>query len=157
VRGVALFGGPIQIVVVCVIGSLAAMHSLGLPAAEAIWFAAMISLSSTMVVVKMLSAAGVVSTLASRVMVGLLIVQDLAVIPMLIVLPELSHPDNMFPRLVRSLATAAIALASIFLVGTRLLPRLLKVILSWGSRELFLVAVVTIGVGIGFAAYTAGL
>jgi CPA2 family monovalent cation:H+ antiporter-2 len=48
-------------------------------------------------------------------------------------------------------------LISVFLLGTKFLPRLLKVVVSWGSRELFLVTVVTTGVGIGYAAYIAGL
>jgi CPA2 family monovalent cation:H+ antiporter-2 len=59
-----------------------------MPVTEAIWFGAMISLSSTVVVFKTLSAAGVTSALASRVMIGLLVVQDLAVVPMLVILPQ---------------------------------------------------------------------
>jgi CPA2 family monovalent cation:H+ antiporter-2 len=42
-------------------------------------------------------------------------------------------------------------------LGTRLLPRLLKQVLQWGSRELFLVTVVATGVGLGYAAHLAGL
>jgi hypothetical protein len=44
----------------------------------------MISVSSTAVVLKMLSGAGMTQKLASRVMIGLLVVQDLAVVPMLV-------------------------------------------------------------------------
>jgi CPA2 family monovalent cation:H+ antiporter-2 len=117
----------------------------------------MISVSSTMVVVKILSAGGVTSTLASHVMIGLLVVQDLAVIPMLIVLPRLSNAAGSGPNLFRSILLAAAMLLSVFLLGTRFLPRLLNTVVSWGSRELFLVTVVTIGVGIGYAAYAAGL
>jgi CPA2 family monovalent cation:H+ antiporter-2 len=42
-------------------------------------------------------------------------------------------------------------------LGTRLLPKLLRFVLSWESRELFLISVVAIGVGIGYATYMAGL
>ncbi len=157
VRRVALIGGPIQILLVCAAGALLAFYGLRLPQVEAIWFGAMISLSSTMVVVKILSAGGVTATLASRVMIGLLVVQDLAVIPMLIILPQLANPENVLPNLLRSFVIAAVSLVLVFLVGTHLLPRLLKAVLDWGSRELFLVAVVTTGVGIGYAAYYVGL
>lgn len=157
VRKVALLGGPVQIVVTCGAAAFAASSVLGVPVNEAIWLGAMISLSSTMVVLKTLSAAGVTSTLASRVMIGLLVVQDLAVIPMLVVLPQLGAPEGILPKLLRATGIAAALLALVIVVGTRLLPWTLTKILAWGSRELFLVAVVATGIGVGFATYSAGL
>jgi len=157
IRGVALVGGPIQIILVCAVGALAVSYGLRLPNAEAIWFGAMISLSSTMVVMKMLSVGGVTTTLASRVMIGLLVIQDLAVVPMLIVLPQLANAGGIVTNVLRSTGIAAISLVLIYLLGMHLLPGLLKAVLAWGARELFLVTVVTTGVGIGFGAYRAGL
>jgi monovalent cation:H+ antiporter-2, CPA2 family len=157
VRRIAIIGGPIQIVIICALVTLAASQLLGMPLTEAIWLGAMISLSSTMVVLKTLSAQGVTSTLASRVMIGLLVVQDLAVIPMLIILPQLGNLDNVFPKLGRAIAIATVFLAAVVILGTHLLPRLLKRVLAWGSRELFLISVVAIGVGVGYATYMAGL
>src|SRR5215831_4633596 len=154
---IALIGGPIQILSVAGAGALAAFYGFHLPRTEAIWFGAMISVSSTMVVVKLLSVGGVTSTLASRVMIGLLVIQDLAVIPMLIVLPKLNNPERLGSNLAVSVLLAAVMLLSVFFVGTRFLPRLLNAVVSWGSRELFLVSVVTIGVGIGYEAYISGL
>jgi len=154
---VALIGGPIQILSVWVIAALAASYGLGLPQTDAIWFGAIVSLSSTMVVVKILSTGRVTATLASRVMIGLLVIQDLAVIPMLIVLPQLGNPDHALSRLALALAIAAVSLVSVFLLGTRLLPRLLKAVLALDSRELFIVTLVTIGIGLGYAAHMAGL
>jgi CPA2 family monovalent cation:H+ antiporter-2 len=158
VRRVALLGGPLQVVATTAVAALSAQYLLGVPPAEAIWFGAMVSVSSTMVVLKILSAGGVTTTLASRVMVGLLIVQDMAVIPMLIVLPQLgAAPEVIIPALAKSLAIAAVFLAAVYLIGTRLLPRFLKFILTWGTHELFLVAVVAISVGIGYATHMAGM
>jgi monovalent cation:H+ antiporter-2, CPA2 family len=157
VRGVSLVGGPIQILLVCAVGALAASYGLRLPNSEAVWFGAMISLSSTMVVMKMLSVGGVTTTLASRVMLGLLVIQDLTVVPMLIVLPQLANPAGIVTNVLRSTGIAAISLVLIYFLGMHLLPGLLKAVLAWGARELFLVTVVTTGVGIGFGAYRAGL
>ncbi len=154
---VALIGGPIQIVLVSILGAIGARYGLQLPATEAIWFGAMISVSSTMVVVKILSASGVTSTLASRIMIGLLVVQDLAVIPMLIVLPQLSSGSVVITTIAKSLALAGVSLVAVYLAGTRVLPPLLKLMHGLGSRELFVVTVVTIAVGIGYAAYIAGM
>src|SRR5215470_10498776 len=61
VRRVALIGGPLQIAVTCALGAWAGTKALGMPVHEAIWFGAMISVSSTAVVLKMLAAAGVTS------------------------------------------------------------------------------------------------
>src|SRR6185436_11900795 len=46
---------------------------------------------------------------------------------------------------------------AVILLGKWLLPKLLKLVLAWGSRELFLVSVVAIGVGVGYATQSAGL
>lgn len=157
VRRVALIGGPIQVILTCAAAAVAAKHGLQMPWTEAIWFGAMISVSSTMVVLKTLSAGGVTSTLASRVMIGLLVIQDLAVIPMLIILPQLADLDNLVPKLARSLTIAAAVLFAVFFLGTRLLPKLLRFVLAWGSRELFLVSVVATGVGVGYATHIFGI
>ncbi len=157
VRKIALIGGPIQILIVCGSTATAANSFLGIPMTEAIWLGAMVSLSSTMVVLKTLASTGVTSTLASRVMIGLLVVQDLAVIPMLTILPQLNDIDNALPKLGKAIAIAVVFLASVYFLGTRLLPLLLKRILSWGSRELFLVSVVAVGIGVGYATQAVGL
>jgi CPA2 family monovalent cation:H+ antiporter-2 len=157
VRRVALIGGPIQILLTCALAGGAAAFALAMPAREAIWFGAMISVSSTAVVLKMLSAAGVTHTLASRVMIGLLVVQDLAVVPMLVVLPQLGASAGLLGNLARAIGIAVLLLGAIVVLGTRLLPRLLSFVLALQSRELFLVSVVAIGVGVGYATWLAGL
>jgi len=157
VRRIALIGGPIQILLTAGGGTLVGTKLLGLPVTDSIWLGAMISLSSTMVVLKTLSAQGVTSTLASRVMIGLLVVQDLAVIPMLIILPQLADLSGAWPRLARAAGIAVVVLAGMVTLGRWLLPILLKQVLALGSRELFLVAVVASGVGVGYAAHVAGL
>jgi CPA2 family monovalent cation:H+ antiporter-2 len=157
VRRIALIGGPIQILLTCAVAAVAAAKALAMPAAESIWFGAMISVSSTVVVLKTLSAAGVTSTLASRVMIGLLVMQDLAVVPMLVILPQLGDATHIFGKLARSIGIAAVLLIAVVFLGTRLLPRLLRLVLSWGSRELFLVSIVAIGVGVGYASQSVGL
>jgi len=152
VRGVALVGGPIQIVLTAVFGAWVAQWLTTMPAGDAVWFGAMVSLSSTMVVLKLLAATGTTTTLASRVMIGLLVVQDLAVVPMLIVLPQLGT-GNVGMRVAQAALVAALFLGGMVIIGTRLLPAVLRGIARWGSRELFLVAVVAAGVGVGSLAH----
>jgi monovalent cation:H+ antiporter-2, CPA2 family len=156
VRRLALGGGTLQVVLTTALGAVAAWAFLRTPVTESIWLGAMVTVSSTMVVLKVLAADGVTGTLASRAMIGLLLVQDLAVIPMLIVLPQLNQPEGLALRLAISLGWAALFLTLVYGAGAWLLPGVMRRILLWGSRELFLVAVVAAGVGVGAAMHAAG-
>lgn len=157
VARIAAIGGPLQILSCGALGAIAAINGLGTGVTEAIWFGAMISISSTMVVLKLMAASGMTATLASRVMIGLLVIQDLAVVPMLIILPQASQLENAVSSLSRAAVTAALFLAAMILLGTRVMPAILERLLRWGSRELFLVAIVAAGVGVGYLSHAIGL
>ncbi len=157
VRKVALIGGTLQIVLTIAFGWGVGRLMLGLDHRPAIWLGALLSLSSTMVVLKTLVSQGVLGTLASRVMIGILIVQDLAVVPMLIVLPKLGEAGGGLPDVGKAAVRAAIFLAVMIVVGTKLMPALLRTVARWKSRELFLVAVVALGIGVGYGTYLFGL
>ncbi|HJR53652.1 MAG TPA: cation:proton antiporter [Gemmatimonadota bacterium] len=157
VRRLALLGGPLQVLLTTAAGFLFFESVLGWDRMPSLWMGAMISLSSTMVVLKTLMAQGRTSSLSGRAMIGLLIVQDLAVVPMLIALPRLGDLDRALPALGIALVEATVFLCAMFFVGTRLMPFLLKRIVRWGSRELFLISVVALGVGIGYGTYLFGL
>lgn len=156
VRGVALIGTPIQLILSVVVG-FGIGRLLGLSSYEALWLGALISLSSTMVILKTLGAQGTLDSLPSRIMIGMLIVQDLAVVPMMIILPELNNLERGLPILGWAVVRAALFLLAMFYGGTRLIPALLQRIAAWNSRELFLIAIVALGLGIGYASYLVGL
>lgn len=156
VRNIALGGTVIQILLTMLVG-FGIGRLLGWSGAEAIWFGALISLSSTMVILKTLSAQGTLGTLASRIMLGMLIVQDLAVVPMLILLPVLDTPETGLLILGQSILKTILFLAAMIFGGTRIIPLVLHRIAAWNSRELFLVTIMAIGLGIGYATYLAGL
>ncbi len=156
VRNIAVIGTPIQIILTVVFGYTVGRW-LGWDAVPSLWFGALISLSSTMVIVKTLENQGIMGTLSSRVMIGILIIQDLAVVPMLIILPQVSDPQAGLPVLGFSILKAAIFLALMIIVGTRIIPRVMKFIANWNSRELFLIFTTAIGLGIGYGTYLFGL
>jgi CPA2 family monovalent cation:H+ antiporter-2 len=110
-----------------------------------------------MVILKTLMSEGRMGTLSSRIMVGMLIVQDLAVVPMMIVLPELADLEAGLVTLGGAILRAVLFLGAMILVGTRLVPRLMVYVARWNSRELFLLAVTAIGLGVGYATYLFGL
>ena len=156
VRAIALVGTPIQIVVTIAYG-FALGTWLGWEWRPALWFGALISLSSTMVVLRTLMSQGRMGTLSSRVMVGVLIVQDLAVVPLMIILPQLHDPQTGLALLGLAALKAALFLGLTIGVGLRLLPRLMVYIASWNSRELFLLSITAFGLGIGYATHLVGL
>ncbi len=156
VRKIALIGTPVQIILTIVFGYFLGEY-LGLSFAHALWLGALISLSSTMVTLKTLMSRGLMGTLSSRVMIGMLIIQDLAVIPMMIILPQLSNPQAGLPLLGIAVIKSIIFLAVMFYLGRKLLPWLLSHVAQWNSRELFILSITAIGLGIGYATYLFGL
>jgi len=115
------------------------------------------SLSSTMVILKTLQSQGRLGTLSSRVMIGILLVQDLAVVPLLILLPKMTDLGSGLPDLGWALLRSAAFLTLMVLVGTRVIPGLMRRVSRWNSRELFLLTVTGLGLGIGFITYKVGL
>lgn len=156
VRHIALIGTPIQLILTIFLG-FGIGSLLGWPWREAVWFGALISVSSTMVLLKTLESQGRVGTLSSKVMIGMLIVQDLAIVPMMIILPQLNDPKAGLPVLGIAALKAAVFLLAVILIGTRLLPKILKFIAQWNTRELFIVAITAMGLGIGYLTYLSGL
>jgi CPA2 family monovalent cation:H+ antiporter-2 len=98
VRHIALVGTPLQMLLTMAYG-FAIGSWLGWEQVPSLWLGALISLSSTMVILKTLMNQGLLGTLSSRVMLGMLIVQDLAVVPLMIILPQLSNPAVGLPIL----------------------------------------------------------
>jgi monovalent cation:H+ antiporter-2, CPA2 family len=156
VRAIAFIGTPIQLALTIGVG-YGVGRLLGWSAYESLWFGALISLSSTMVILKTLMAQGTLGTLASRIMIGMLIVQDLAVVPMLIILPELQNLEQGLWILGFAVLRAIVFLLIMVYGGMWFIPLVLRRIAAWNSRELFLVSVMAIGLGIGYATYLVGL
>ena len=156
VRTIALAGTPLQILLSVGLGA-ATGKFFGWNWTASIWLGALISLSSTMIILKTLMNQGRMGTLSSKVMLGMLIVQDLAVIPFMIVLPKLSDPGTGLPLLGAAALKAALFIFIIIVLGTRLLPHLMAYIVKWNSREFFLLSVTSIGLGVGFATHLSGL
>ncbi len=156
VRTVALIGATLQIILTIALG-LGLGLALGWPWRHALWFGALISLSSTMVALKTIQAQGRLGTLSSRVMLGLLIVQDLAVVPFMIVLPELSDPAGGLLKVGAAALRATLLLGVIVWFSTRVVPSLMAFVARWNSRELFFLATITLAIGVGYVAHLFGL
>ena len=156
VKKIALIGTPIQIMLTIGMG-YGIGQLMGLDDKSSIWLGTLVSLSSTMVLLKTLMSQGWLGTLSSKVMVGMLIVQDLAVVPFMVLLPMLNDPSVGWLSLEIAILKAVLFLAGMIFFGTRLLPRIMQHIAHLGSRELFLLAITAIGLGVGYVTYLVGL
>jgi CPA2 family monovalent cation:H+ antiporter-2 len=156
VRRVALAGTALQMLICTALGT-ALGRALGLAWVAAVWFGALVSLSSTIVVIKTLQAQGRIGTLSSRVMLGMLVAQDLAVVPLMIVLPQLASPEANVGGILWSAGKAALLLAAIATIGARAFPWIVERVARGGSRELFLLVVTGTALGVGSLTHAFGL
>ena len=156
VRRVALWGTPIQVLLGTVLG-FGIGRLLGLDWVASLWFGVALGPSNTMIVLKTLGGRGLLGTLSSRVMIGMLIVQDLCIMAIMLVLPYIGGDSFDGMALLFAILRAGLFLGVMLLVGTRLIPWLMRRIARWESRELFLITVTALGLGVGYAAYLAGL
>lgn len=156
VRRIALAGTVLQMALTIAFG-VGVSALMGWRVIEGVWFGALVSLSSTVVILKLLQERGLLGTLSSKVIIGIMIIQDIAVVPLMLLLPALNDLSSGIPAIGAAAVRAAILLTGMVFLGTRLIPRLLRYIAGWNSRELFLVGVTAIGLGVGYLSYLFGL
>ncbi len=170
VRRIALGGGSLQVLLTM---SLTAGLALGIGLVEtipqAIFLGAVLSLSSTAVVLKSLIERNEVQTPHGQAMLAILITQDLSLGIMLAVLPALDQPpESVGLAVLIALVKSISFLLGALVAGRWLVPRLMQGIAQTGSQELFVLSVfalclgvalltAAIGLGIAMGAFVAGL
>lgn len=153
----AILGGLAQVMGTIGLGALAG-SALGWPSASGVYLGSLLALSSTMVALSVLLDRAEVETAHGRLLVAVLIVQDLSVVPMMVVLPALAQPGAAFAQeLLLALGKAAAIVAGVLYLGSYLVPRLLFRVAAGRSRELFLLTVVALALGIAAVGALAGL
>lgn len=152
---ISFIATPIQVVVSSVCGYMLALAA-GMSSQDAIWFGSAISLSSTMVVIKLLEARKMLDTATGRVGVAVLVAQDLAVVPIMLIVPQLTQKSVGVEALLLALGKAALFLALILVAGHRLLPRFFRFIARLNSRELLFLATLGVLFGAGAAFHEMG-
>ena len=152
---VAVYGAPVGIALVVFltvfIGKL-----LDWPITQALIVGAALSVASTMVILKFLLERNELNSPHGRVIVGITLVEDLAVVAMTILLPALgSASGNRLSLFLRGLAAAVLILGPLLWAARRLMPQALLRVARTGNMELFLL--VTVAIALGTAALTAYL
>ncbi|MFP7754940.1 cation:proton antiporter [Thermodesulfobacteriota bacterium B35] len=158
IRKQFLIGGSLQ-VGLTLLAVFFLARRFGVPAPEAVFYGFLVALSSTAIVLRMLQERAEMDTPHGRVDLGVLLFQDVIIVPMILVTPLLAgnRPDRI-DSVVYLFAAKGVAIVILVLVATRwLMPWLLRQVARTRSRELFLLCVVTICLTIAWLTASAGL
>ncbi|PSN15273.1 sodium:calcium exchanger [filamentous cyanobacterium CCT1] len=158
-RAIALGGGSLQILLTILLGGgLAYLTGWVDTIPTAVFLGAVLSLSSTAVVLKSLIERNAVQTNHGQIMLAILIAQDLGVGLMLAILPALTEPaDVIGTALVAAVLKALLFLGGAILVGRWVIPLAVRWLARSGSQELFLLGILVLCLGIALITSALGL
>ncbi|HEV8583533.1 MAG TPA: cation:proton antiporter [Methylomirabilota bacterium] len=157
VRWVALLGGPLGIVLTAAMGA-GAGALLGWPPGQGLAVGLVISVASTMVLVRLLMDRGELHTRHGRVMIGISLVEDLAVVAMISLMPALAvGVGERGSAVVYGIAKALLVLVPVLILAARVVPALMRRVARTQNDELFLLVVLAIGLGTGALTQAVGL
>lgn len=157
VKEVAVWGGVIQILGVIFLGTLI-FPRLGFDFYSSLFLSSCFALSSTAIVAKILAERGELDSLPGEIMIGWLLVQDLAVLPLLLILPQVAVLDSIaWWKIILTVFKAAGLLILVLFLGRMAVPKLLDRIAAVHSREIFLLSVVTLCLAAAFGTAAIGL
>ncbi len=149
--------GFLQVFVTGLIFTLLGRYLFDLDAKSAIVLGFALALSSTAIVLKILNENSEIHSGYGRITLGILLFQDLAVIPILLMISIFtSQTDSISLLLLRTLGSAIIVFLILFVFGKMFIERFFNWITSANSEEIFLIAVLLIVVSASFVAYTFG-
>ncbi len=160
VKAIALGGGGLQITLTIIVTVLVCglTGAWGTLPAKGVFLGGILSLSSTAVVLKCLMERNETETPHGQVMLGILVVQDLALGLMLAVLPALHQPgESIAIAVLTALLRIGLFAAGAVIAGKWLIPPLLRLLARTESRELFLLGVVALCLGIALLTEYLGL
>ncbi|WP_413933593.1 cation:proton antiporter [Nitrospira sp. BLG_1] len=157
VRWVALAGGLLGILLS--IGLAVAMGSLiGWPITQSIVIGAVTSIASTMVLVRLLVDRGELRSVHGRIMIGIVLVEDVAVVAMTVLMPALGEFDSGRLLLIgQALAKAVLILVPLGYLGAKVIPHILTHVARTQNQELFLLVTLAISLGTAAVTQTVGL
>ncbi len=159
VRAIAIPGALAQISLATLMG-LGLGHLLGWSIGAGLVFGLALSVASTVVLLRAMQERHLIETERGRIAVGWLIVEDLAMVLALVLLPVLAQILNGGPATLQSVALpigvtllkVGVFVALMLIVGRRVVPKGLHWVAGTGSRELFTLAVLAAALGIAYGA-----
>ena len=152
-----LMGGSIQVLLTILVTFVIA-RQLGQPIGESIFIGFLISLSSTAIVLKLIQERAEVDSPHGRTTLGILIFQDIIIVPMILFAPLLAGATGDLGESVLVLIAKGIGIIGLVIVSAKwIVPQVLYQIARTRSQELFLLSVVVICLAVAWITSSAGL
>ncbi len=133
------------------------LRALGVESVAALVVAAGVAFSSTALVLRLLEERRLLATPVGRAALAVLLLQDLAVVPLLAVIPRLGGGEGIGRALATALLTGGAAVAVILVAGRVLLTPLLRAVARPRVTELFTAVVLLLALGVGYLTERVGL
>lgn len=157
VRWVATVGGPVGILLSIGL-ALGVGTLLGWPVLQSVVVGMVVSVASTMVLARMLIDRGELNSRHGRVMIGITLVEDLAVVVLIVLIPRLGalEPGRLLD-IGRGVGLAAVILVPFFYLASRVMPAMLTRVARMRSPELFMLVALAVALGTAALTQTVGL
>ena len=157
VKWIALLGGPLAVLLFIAMGTGTGVL-LGWGVLSSLAVGVVISVSSTMVLARLLLDRGELHSHHGRIMMGLSLVEDLAAVALMVLLPSLGELEpGRFVAIALALGKAAIILIPFLYLVSRVVPPVLNRMARMRSAELFLLVALAIGLGTAALTQAVGL
>lgn len=152
-----IIGGGLQVAVTAAIGFLI-VWALGYTAEQSFLAGLIIALSSTAIVLKLLTDKGEIDTPQGNLSIGILLFQDLCVVPILIVIQAVGESGNAsILSVAKTMALAATGVGIILAASYYIVPRLLNLVVMLRNREVFILTVLLLCFGTAWLTSSFGL
>lgn len=162
-----LLGGGLQ-VTLTIACTVALALGFGLAPGPAVFLGCVVAVSSTAIVLRGLSKSGELEAPHGRLAVGILVFQDLCVIPMMLAVPYLAGEGGDLREILTTVGTVAVVIPGVLIAAGRIVPRLLEFVSRTRERELFILSVFLlcfgtawllslVGIKLALGAFLAGL
>lgn len=151
-----VLGGGLQVVATLVATGLVAL-AFAVPARQAVLLGALAALSSTAIVLKVYTDRAELDTPQGRVLVAILLFQDLCVVPLMLLVPMLGGAGGGARAAAIAIGIALLVTTALVLVGRVAVPRLLERVAALRNREIFTLCIVVFGLGAAYVTASAGL
>lgn len=157
VKRVALITGGVQIPLTILVG-YGAGTAFGWSWRASLILGGAFAISSSIVALKLLMGRGEGNSPQARIALGVGVIQDLSIVPMVAVVHALAGDEEQLPREIGLALFEGLAMIlAVAIIGTKIVPRLFDLVARTQSRELFILAVVMIAFGGAWAGERAGL
>ena len=159
IRKKAVFVAISQVILTFLLGTLMG-HLLDWPLIRCIYFGCVLSLSSSAVVMTTMHGNRMMDSVPGQLSTTILVIQDLAFIPMFVLLPIFAFHNSASTPITDILFSKVFSLAAlivIVVIGRTIILKLLNTITIMGQREIFVIAVMSVGLGMSWLTAKMGL